>query len=88
MSEIRTEVISPARLSRSLSKFLGKTEQRPETMEHISSECLGRGEIILRPGIKITKYIDVSWGKSFLEGFEGASKEKAYIARKNVLKFK
>ena len=75
MSKIRTTDISPARSSRSLSKFLGKTKQH-------CSECLGRGEINLRPATKIIKHIDVSWEKRYLEGSEGASKEKAYIARK------
>ena len=32
-------------------------------MEHTCSKCLGRGEIILRPGTKITNYIlIVPWG--------------------------
>ena len=82
MSKMRTTDISPAQWSRSLSKFLGKTEQRPQNMKHTCSECLGRGEIILRPVTKITNHIDVSWGKRYLEGYEGASKEKAYVARK------
>ena len=82
MSKIRTTDISPVQSSRSLSKFLGKTEQRPETMEHTCSEYLGRVEIILRPVTKITNHIDVFWGKSYLEGYEVASKEKANIARK------
>ena len=81
MSKIRATDISPARSSRSLSKFLGKTEQWPETMEQTCSKCLGRGEIIPRLAIKITNHIDVSWEKGYLEESEGASKEKAYIAR-------
>ena len=32
-------------------------------MEHTCSECLRRGEIILRPATKITNHIDGSLGK-------------------------
>ena len=39
------------------------------------------GEITLRLAIKITNHIDVSWEKGYLEESEGASKEKAHIAR-------
>ena len=82
MSKIRTTDISPARSSRPLSKFLGKTEQRSETIEHPCPECLGRGEIILRSDTKITNCINVSWEKRYLEESEEASKGKACIARK------
>ena len=51
-------------------------------MEHTCSECLGRGEIILSPATKTTIMLMVPWGKRYLEASEGASKEKAYIARK------
>ena len=52
-------------------------------MEHTCSECLRRGEIILRPATKITNYIlMVSWEKHELEGSEGTNKEKAYIGGK------
>ena len=76
MSKIRTTDISPAQSSRSLSKFLGKTEQRPETMEHTCSEYLGRVEIILTPVTKITNHIDISWGKRYLEDMKWQVKRK------------
>ena len=80
MSKIRTTGISPVRSNRSLSKFFGKNE--PETMDHTCSECLGRGETILRPATKITNDIDGSLGKTLLR-----RKESIY-RQKNVLKFK
>ena len=82
MSKIKTTDISLVRSSRPLSRFLGKTEQRSETMEHTCPECLGRGETILRLATKISNHSDVSWEKRYLEESEGGSKEKAYIVRK------
>ena len=52
-------------------------------MKHICLDCLGCGEIILRPATKITiDILMILWGKSYLEGSKGKSKKKAYIARK------
>ena len=52
-------------------------------MEHTCSECLRHVEIFLRPATKITNYIlMVPLEKHYLQGSEGTSKEKAYIARK------
>ena len=46
-------------------------------MEHTCSECFGRGEKFLRPTTKFTNHID-----GYLEGSQGASKEKVYMTRK------
>ena len=70
MSKIKTRDISPVQSGLA------------ETMEHTSSECVGRDEIILRSNTKITNHTDDSLGK-MLEESDGA-----YIARKNILKFK
>ena len=52
-------------------------------MEHTCSECLRCSETILRSATKITNHIlTVLWEKRYLEGPEGTTKKKAYIARK------
>ena len=58
-------------------------------MEHTCSECLRRGEIILRPATKITNHIDGSLGKDL----KGQVKRKhispeSIYRQKNVLKLK
>ena len=58
-------------------------------MEHTCSECLRRGEIILRPVTKITNHIDGSLGKDL----KGQVKRKhispeSICRQKNVLKLK
>ena len=61
MSKIKTRDISPVQSGLA------------ETMEHTSSDCVGRDEIILRSNTKITNHTDGSLGK-MLEESDGASK--------------
>ena len=68
-----------AELSRSLSIFSGKLNNRPETVEHTCSECLSVSEIILS---QVT--LMVPWGTCCVEGSEGTNKEKAYITEKCI----
>ena len=82
MSKTRTTDISQAQLSSIEHISRGKLNNRPKTIEDTCSECLVRGEIILRPATKLQIILLVLWGKRYLEGSEGASKKKAYIARK------
>ena len=63
--------VSPAQSSGSLIKFLEKTEFASDAMRKFWGE-LQKLQIILT----------VPWEKRYLEGSKGASKEKAYIARK------
>ena len=72
-----------AQLSRSLSIFLGKTEQQ---------DWNNRGYLFRMPRVwwdnsealpsKLQIISLVPWGKLYLKGFEEASKKKEYIAGK------
>ena len=75
MSKIRTTGISPARFSRSLSKFLGETEQQARSNGAYSFRCLGSGEIILRPATNITNHTDDCLGETLEECLKAQTKD-------------
>ena len=57
----------------------------PEIMEHTCSECLGRGEIILRPATKITNHLMVPWENVTKKDLKGQVKGK-HISPEQCLK--
>ena len=74
MSKIRTTDISPARSSRSLGKFLVKTEQQTWNCEVYLFRMPQAWWDNWEESHQNYIHVDVPWKNRYFEGFEGASK--------------